>query len=70
MVVSDSAIAAHTVTSAITTDRHMATYGLLVTDLAAAGGPIIRLKISKAPTTGSVMLVASATTTRNSISIR
>ena len=70
LVRSDSAIAAHTVTSANTTDRLMARYGLLVIDRAAAGGPIIRLKISRAPTTGSVMLVASATTTRKHISIR
>jgi len=48
----------------------MASSGLLVSERAAAGGPIIRLKISKAPTTGSVMLVASATVTRNSSSIR
>src|SRR6185437_4816323 len=54
----------------MTTDRAMARSGLLVSDRAAAGGPIIRLKISSAPTTGSVMLVATATTSRNSNSIR
>ena len=39
-------------------------------DRAAAGGPIIRLKISRAPTTGTVMAVARATTMRKQISIR
>ena len=53
-----------------TTDRPMASSGRSVNDRAAAGGPIIRLKISRAPTTGSAMLVASATTTRKHISIR
>jgi len=43
---------------------------LLVNDRAVAGGPIIRLKISRAPTTGSAMLVASATTTRKHVSTR
>src|ERR1700685_822016 len=56
--------------TAMTTDRAMARSGLLVTERAAAGGPIIRLKISSAPTTGRVMLVASATTTRNRVSTR
>src|SRR4029077_10147875 len=64
------AIPAHTVTSAMTTDRAMARTGLAVSDLAAAAGPIIRLNISRAPTTGTVMLVASAMTSRNASSIR
>ena len=63
-------MAAHTVTSAIATDRTMATGGRIVNERAAAGGPIIRLKMSRAPTTGTVMAVARATTTRNAISIR
>ena len=37
---------------------------------AAAAGPIIRLNISSAPTTGTVMLVARAMTSRNARSIR
>ena len=43
----------------MSTDSPMASNGRSVSDRAAAGGPIIRLKISSAPTTGSVMLVAS-----------
>jgi hypothetical protein len=35
-----------------------------VTERAAAAGPIIRLNISSAPTTGTVIEVASAITTR------
>jgi hypothetical protein len=34
----------------------MASAGLLVSDLAAADGPIMRLKIRSAPTTGMVRL--------------
>ena len=37
---------------------------------AAAGGPIIRLKISSVPTTGTVIVVASATTARNASCMR
>ena len=48
----------------------MARSGLLVRDRAAAGGPIMRLKISRAPTTGTVMAVARATTMRKHISMR
>ena len=66
----EAAIAAHTVASAMITDSPMARYGLSVTERAAAGGPIIRLKISSAPTTGSAMLVASAMTSRKQISMR
>src|SRR5450759_5159135 len=54
----------------MSTDSAMACIGWSVTDRAAAGGPIISLKISSAPTTGSVMLVARATITRKYISIR
>src|SRR5689334_1297873 len=61
---------AHTVTNAIATDRAIARPGRAVSDLAAAAGPIIRLNISSAPTTGTVMLVASAMTSRNASSIR
>src|SRR5215470_9307176 len=64
------AMAAHTVTSAIATDSATARTGRAVTDRAAAAGPIIRLNISSAPTTGTVMLVASAMTSRNASSIR
>src|SRR6266566_8716365 len=54
----------------MTTDNAIARTGLLVRDLAAAGGPIIRLKISRAPTTGTVTAVARATRRRNAISMR
>ena len=64
------AMPAHTVTSAMITDRAIARAGLAVSDLAAAAGPIIRLNISSAPTTGTVMLVASAMTSKNASSIR
>src|SRR2546429_7970698 len=64
------AMPAHTVTSAMATDRAIARAGLAVSDLAAAAGPIIRLNISSAPTTGTVMLVARAITSRNASSIR
>ena len=47
----------------------MATGGRLVNDRAAAGGPISRLKMSRDPTTGTAMVVTSATTTRNARSI-
>src|ERR1700678_4415569 len=59
-----------TVTRAMTTARGHGKTGRAVTDLAAADGPIIRLNISSAPTTGTVMLVASAITSRNASSIR
>ena len=59
-----------TVTSAMATDRVIASIGRAVSDLAAAAGPIIRLNISRAPTTGTVMLVARAITSRNASSIR
>src|SRR5215470_2130412 len=61
---------AQTVTSAKATDRVMARTGRAVSARAAAAGPIIRLNISSAPTTGTVMLVASAMTSRNASSIR
>ena len=48
----------------------MATSGRAVNDRAAAGGPIIRLKINSAPTTGTVMAVARAMTIRKADSIR
>src|SRR4029077_16474242 len=61
---------AQTVTSAMPTDKAMARAGRAVSARAAAAGPIIRLNISSAPTTGTVMLVASAMTSRNTSSIR
>ena len=36
----------------------------MVNARAAAGGPIIRLKMSAVPTTGTVIVVASATSSR------
>src|SRR6266704_1712416 len=65
----ETAMPAQTVTSAMTTDRVSARPGRAVSDLAAAAGPIIRLNISSAPTTGTVMLVARAMTSRNASSI-
>src|ERR1700758_4316796 len=62
-------MATHTVTSATSTDRPIATRGRLVKDRAAAGGPMSRLKMSKDPTTGTAMVVTSATTTRKARSI-
>jgi hypothetical protein len=63
-------MAAQVSTAAMTTDSAIARPGRAVRDRAAAGGPIIRLKISRAPTTGRVMLVAMARMTRNSSSTR
>jgi hypothetical protein len=60
----------HTVTSAIVTDSAIATPGREVTLRAAAAGPIIRLNMSSAPTTGTVMDVASPITTRKYSSAR
>lgn len=54
----------------MTIESAIASSGRAVSDRAAAGGPIIRLKISNAPTTGRAMLVARATTTRNAVSVR
>ena len=45
-------MAAQTVIRAMTTDRANGERGPGVNDRAAAGGPIMRLKISRAPTTG------------------
>jgi hypothetical protein len=64
------AMPAHTVIKAMATERAIARAGLAVSDLAAAAGPIIKLNISSAPTTGTVMLVARAMTSRNASSIR
>src|SRR5579875_1053101 len=61
---------AQMVTRARTTDRAMASGGRLVTARAAAGGPTMREKVSRAPTTGTVRAVAAASTSRNSNSIR
>src|SRR5487761_1469570 len=66
----DSTMPAHTQTGASQTERARARAGLAVTDRAAAAGPIIRLNISSAPTTGTVIDVARAITTRNTSSIR
>ena len=51
---------AQTVARAITTASPIAWPGRLVNDRAAAAGPIIRANMSSAPTTGTVMDVASA----------
>src|ERR1039458_5937069 len=59
----------HTVTSAKVMERAMARLGLLDNRRAAAGGPIIKEKVSNAPTTGTVKAVDSASTTRNIVSI-
>src|SRR5579875_542998 len=64
----DSAIDSQVTARAIATDSASATPGRAVTDRAAAAGPIIRLNISRAPTTGTVIDVARAITTRKYIS--
>jgi hypothetical protein len=48
-VTKELAIAAHTVARAIATERRTATGGRAVKERAAAGGPIMRLKMSKRP---------------------
>ena len=65
-----SAIADHTVPSAMSTDRPIAVNGLLVNERAAAAGLIRRLKMSRAPTTGTAIVVVSATTSRKTTSMR
>jgi len=62
-------MAIHTIASAIRTDRAIASGGRSVNDRAAAGAPIMRLKISSVPTTGTVIAVASASTSKKAISI-
>src|ERR1700730_10775221 len=66
----DRAMADHTVASAMITESPMAPSGLLVNERAAAAGLISRLKMSSAPTTGTAMVVVSATTRRNATSMR
>ena len=70
LVTYEMAMALQTVTSAMATESPMAGRGRSVNARAAAGGPIIRLKIRKAPTTGTVMAVATARTTKKHISMR
>src|SRR5215470_10649052 len=66
----DSAMDSQTVAKAITTESAIAAPGRAVTERAAAAGPIIRLNISSAPTTGTVIDVATAITTRKERSTR
>jgi putative phosphoribosyl transferase len=66
----DAAMPIQTVASAIPMASAMACPGRLVNDRAAAAGPIISANMSSAPTTGTVMLVASAITIRKHNSIR
>src|SRR5215469_18203666 len=66
----DRAIDSQVTTRAIATESARATPGRAVTDRAAAAGPIIRLNISSAPTTGTVIEVARAITTRKYSSVR
>ena len=65
----ESAIADHTVPSAMSTDRVMAVNGLFVNERAAAAGLMSRLKMSSAPTTGTAIVVVSATTSRKATSM-
>ena len=51
------------------TDSAIAAIGRLVKDRAADAGPTMRLNTSSAPTTGSAMAVARASTPRNTKSI-
>jgi putative phosphoribosyl transferase len=66
----DAAMPIQTVASAMPMASAMACPGRLVNDRAAAAGPIISANMSSAPTTGTVMLVASAITIRKHNSIR
>jgi len=66
----DAAMPIQTVASAMPMASAMACPGRLVNDRAAAAGPIISANMSSAPTTGTVMLVASAITIRKHSSIR
>lgn len=66
----DRAIALQTVSSARTAPSASAGAGCRVSARAAAGGPTMRLNMSRAPTTGTAAVVASATRARKSISIR
>src|ERR1017187_3892333 len=59
----------HTVMSANAIDSAMAREGRDDNSRAAAGGPVIKEKVSRAPTTGTVNAVDSASTTRNTVSI-
>src|SRR5579871_3713777 len=66
----EAAMATHTVKRANATDSPIANEGRSVNERAAAGGPIKRLKIRRVPTTGTAIVVTSATTTRKARSIR
>ena len=63
-------MAVHAVRSARPTDSTMAGPGRFTKARAAPGGPIMRLKMRRAPTTGSATVVAAATTSRKEISMR
>ncbi len=69
-VVNEHASAPQMVTRARTTDSPIATSARSLKDLAAAGGPIMSVKINSAPTTGTVMVVAQARITRKMSSSR
>src|ERR1700722_9975467 len=66
----DAAIEIHTVARAMSTERAMAASGRLTNDRAAAGGPTMRVNMSRAPTTGTDKVAVRATRTRKSISTR
>src|ERR1019366_9052903 len=59
----------HTVTRASPTESAKARAGRVDTRRAAAGGPTMSAKVSRAPTTGTVSAVDSAKVTRNTVSI-
>src|SRR5580658_3928004 len=65
----ESAMADQTVPSAMATDSAMAVNGLFVNERAAAAGLMRRLKMSSAPTTGTAIVVVSATMSRNTTSM-
>jgi len=61
---------AQTVIRAMPAATAMACPGRLVNERAAAAGPIISANMSRAPTTGTVMLVATAIAIRKHSSMR
>lgn len=62
-------MATQTMTSEMATESPRARSGLFVSSLAAPGAPTIKLNIKRAPTTGTDIVVATATTTRKQISM-
>jgi hypothetical protein len=66
----EAVIDTHTVIRPSAPETAIARAGRSVTKRAVAGGPIMRLKTSKAPTTGSAIVVTTPTARRNNSSMR